>query len=1109
MRMLALRREAPKIAPSPEPAVNQKPALRRLSPIPISPSSTDYDPPPIRLGRVDSSTTLDRSGDLAQPINLSSLAVSSPHDPAEKEATATAGKIVRMGARPDSVSYVNKGTGGVFRLLKSPVLRQPLEIKHRAQTVTRSALTVPLIERQPIEATIQTARSSSTASSRVAANIKASMPGGEPLPIGVRRFMEPRFGADFSTVRIHTSGKAAVLNRQLRARAFTTRNHIFFGADRFKPETVEGKELIAHELTHTIQQGGAVQRDGVHRSEEPGVSEREPSKVQRLFDIPNPLDWLAEKATSIPGFRMLTIILGVNPINMTGVDRSAANILRALIEVMPGGSLITQALDNHGVFDKVGAWVEKQVDALGMTGAAIKQAVDQFIDSLDLPGDILHPGATWERAKRIFTDPIDQLKAFAEGVVSGIIEIIKDAILKPIAELAEGTEGYNLLKGVLGKDPITGEAVAPTADTLLGPFMKIIGQGEIWENMKKANAIPRCWAWFQSTMSELMGFVSAIPDLFITALKSLEIEDIILVPRAFAKLASVFGSFLGDFVSWGLNAIWNLLEIIFEVVKPGALGYVKKTGAALKSILKNPLPFVGNLAKAAKLGFQNFGSNFVTHLKAGLIDWLTGSLRGVYIPKAFSLPEIVKFVFSVLGLSWANVRQKLVKVVGEPVVKAMETGFDIVVTLVTQGPAAAWDKIKDQLTNLKDMVIQGIIGLVVDAVVKKAIPKLIAMFIPGAGFISAIISIYDIVMVFVNKISRIIQVVNAFISSIVAIAAGNIGAAAGKVESILAGLLALAINFLAGFAGLGKIADKIMGVINKVRGYIDKALDKLIGWIVTMAKKLFVKKDKKPSEMSGEEKLAAAIAAANQALISPNATVESIREQLPGIRSRFGLKVLNLVVDGEGEEDFTAHVHGELNPRGDTARKKVPKSAKTTKVGPIQIPRDKMKWKSKTKKELARRFVAAGGPASAVEVSTGKIRTKKKYGRRHIVSFSDMKTHYEAAFPPKTVEQACKVLAKFGIDAQYTKKSVHSKVRSLAKQAFNFVDNLWIGLQSDNSALQEQVDPSPEMLDRAHKVVQKKLDAHIEAFLVKWGVPGTPFGITTDAGVIDWEIQEV
>src|SRR5205807_1764316 len=93
-----------------------------------------------------------------------------------------------------------------------------------------------------------------------------------------------------------------------------------------------------------------------------------------------------------------------------------------------------------------------------------------------------------------------------------------------------------------------------------------------------------------------------------------------------------------------------------------------------------------------------------------------------------------------------------------------------------------------------------------------------------------------------DKLKKIIQVAMAFLDSIVAIANGVITAAASKVESTLAGLLTLAISFLAGFVGLGKVADKVMDIINKkVRQPIDKALDKVIDWIVTTAKKLFAK----------------------------------------------------------------------------------------------------------------------------------------------------------------------------------------------------------------------------------------------------------------------------
>lgn len=760
-----------------------------------------------------------RARDRAVPgiMQRATLAVSSPTDAAEREATKVGATVARM-AQPAAAA-----TQTVARETASPQVQR----RHHDRSVVEP---------------------------QVASNIQSHMAGGTSLPAPVRGFMEPRFNADFSGVRIHTDDKAAELNQQVQAKAFTVGSHVFFGKGSFQPDTHSGKELIAHELTHTIQQGAVVQRapdtvqresavvaqpvagNPAQRAGAPSVTEQSPPKVQR-FGLSDALDYAADKANNIPGYRMFTIVLGVNPINMAPVARTPANVLRAVVEFMPGGKTITEALDNHGIFDKVGGWVSEQIATLGMVGSVFKQALSKFLDSLSWR-DIFDLGDVWERGKRIFTEPITRLLNFLKGLVTGIIQFIKAAILMPLAKAAEGTRGWPLLIAVLGKNPVTGEPVPRTAETLIPGFLTLIGQEEVWENMKKAKAIPRAWAWFQGALSGLMGFVSQIPALFINAFKSLELVDIVIVPRAFAKVASVFGGFLANFIKWAGGVLWTLLELIFEVVSPTALKYIKKTGNALKSILKNPLPFMRNLIRAAKKGFQDFADNIGTHLKAGLIDWLTGSLLGVYIPKAFELGEMVKFVFSVLGISWANIRQKLVKVVGEPAVKAMEVGFDIVVTLVTQGPAAAWEKIKEHLTNLKEMVLEGIKDFVITTIVQKAVPKLIAMFIPGAGFISAIVSIYDTVMVFVNKISQIIQVVTAFLDSIVAIAGGAIDAAAAKVEKILARLLSLAINFLAGFIGLGKVADKIMGVIEKVRAVVDKAIDALINWIVTAAKKL-------------------------------------------------------------------------------------------------------------------------------------------------------------------------------------------------------------------------------------------------------------------------------
>jgi hypothetical protein len=276
---------------------------------------------------------------------------------------------------------------------------------------------------------------------------------------------------------------------------------------------------------------------------------------------------------------------------------------------------------------------------------------------------------------------------------------------------------------------------------------------------------------------------------------------------------------------------------------------------------------------------------------------------------------------SVLGLSWAQIRGKLVKALGpngELIMKGLEGAFDVIKALVTGGPAAAWEVLKDKLTSLKDTIVSGITDMVVEAVVTKAIPKLVAMFIPGAGFISAIVSIYDMVMVFVNKIAQIIQVVTAFVDSIVAIAAGNVGAAAGKVENILARLLALAINFLAGFAGLGKIASKVRGIVEKVRDAVDKGLDAAIAFIIAKAKALFAYlfgkgKDGKPDQRTEAQKVAAvkaAVAKAAQVANASNHDRKIVEKQLPAIQREFKLTKIELLPGENGKVNARA----EINP---------------------------------------------------------------------------------------------------------------------------------------------------------------------------------------------------
>jgi hypothetical protein len=84
--------------------------------------------------------------------------------------------------------------------------------------------------------------------------INNSKGSGDRLPDESRSFMESRFGANFSDVKVHTGIQAGILNRSLNAQAFTHGSDVYFGEGKYNPESRQGKHLLAHELTHVVQQ---------------------------------------------------------------------------------------------------------------------------------------------------------------------------------------------------------------------------------------------------------------------------------------------------------------------------------------------------------------------------------------------------------------------------------------------------------------------------------------------------------------------------------------------------------------------------------------------------------------------------------------------------------------------------------------------------------------------------------------------------------------------------------------------------------------------------------------------------------------------------------------
>ncbi len=177
------------------------------------------------------------------------LSIGAVDDPLELEAEAMADRGMRM---PDTPVHRHEaGCADTSAPRAAFVQRKCAHCAAEEEPVQRKLLT-PFVQRQ--------AEVGATTGSALGTAIDASRGSGFAMDHATLGFMESRFDADFSGVKIHTGGEAEHLSRQLNAQAFTVGHDIYFNSGKYNPASAEGKHLLAHELTHTLQQSGVVER---------------------------------------------------------------------------------------------------------------------------------------------------------------------------------------------------------------------------------------------------------------------------------------------------------------------------------------------------------------------------------------------------------------------------------------------------------------------------------------------------------------------------------------------------------------------------------------------------------------------------------------------------------------------------------------------------------------------------------------------------------------------------------------------------------------------------------------------------------------------------------
>jgi Domain of unknown function (DUF4157) len=233
------RQSAPPESPGLSPAFSQIPIA--------SPSPTASAAP----SPLQSSLSL-------RPLPLQrKLAIGATNDPLEHEADRVADRVMRM---PDPAPVGTSSAGANT-------------LQRKCSCAGSGSGTCEECKKRKLQRSATTSATSELAPSIVHDVLRSP---GHPLDSATRSFFEPRFGRDFSHVRVHTDTQAASSAKSIQARAYTAGPNIAFASGQYAPETPAGRTLLAHELTHVVQQasflgrdlGGAPLLDAAHPSEQ-------------------------------------------------------------------------------------------------------------------------------------------------------------------------------------------------------------------------------------------------------------------------------------------------------------------------------------------------------------------------------------------------------------------------------------------------------------------------------------------------------------------------------------------------------------------------------------------------------------------------------------------------------------------------------------------------------------------------------------------------------------------------------------------------------------------------------------------------------------------------
>ncbi|QDH33213.1 DUF4157 domain-containing protein [Porphyrobacter sp. YT40] len=430
----------------------------------------------------------------------------------------------------------------------------------------------------------------------------------------------------------------------------------------------------------------------------------------------------------------------------------------------------------------------------------------------------------WERAAGWIADAFEALVSLVNGIfdlvrsaITGLIELARTAVTALIDLASRALQALvsalgELLKGLI--DGLIGEIFPELAARLTAAIDSAVAVVNSAIDAV-ANALI---AGVNAIAAALTSAVNAILDAYQAAFNA-----------AAAVLQAAISGDWGALLRQVLDAVLRVLGI-----DPAAFhALIAQASEAIDIIVNDPGAFVGNMISALVGGVERFADNFGTHLRRGLIGWLTGALGDIQIPDEWNLWTVLDLVRQIMGLTWDFVRERAARLIGPENVARLEMMASWIGTLITEGWQGLWTRVQESLASLRDSVMESIRNFLIERVVMASISWLAGLFNPVGALVKLVMTIWNIYQFVSAQLQRLMGIAQAVVASISNIAHGVLDPAKQRVEEVLGNLVPVVIDLLMSLLGVTGVAARVRQIITDLRQRIADAVDRMLERVLT------------------------------------------------------------------------------------------------------------------------------------------------------------------------------------------------------------------------------------------------------------------------------------